>query len=43
MSIALQTTLQVMVALWFLVFLVWPDFLEDDADFKKESDRRRIP
>lgn len=43
MSIALQTTLQVMVALWFLVILVWPDFLEDDADLKKESDRRRIP
>jgi hypothetical protein len=42
MSETVQTALQVMIALCFLVILIWPDFLEDDVDLKaKDSDKSR--
>ena len=42
MSETLQTTLQVMIALCFLMILIWPDFLEDDIDLEvKDADKSR--
>jgi hypothetical protein len=37
----MQMVLQVMIALWFVAILIWPDFLEDDVDLEaSDSDRR---
>jgi hypothetical protein len=42
MSETVQTALQVMIALCFLVILIWPDFLEDEIDLEVEdADKRR--
>ena len=41
MSDTMQTVLQVMIALWFVAILIWPDFLEDDVDLEtNDSDQR---
>ena len=42
MSETVQTASQVMIALCFLVILIWPDFLEDEIDLElKDSDKSR--
>jgi hypothetical protein len=42
MSETMQTALQVMIALCFLVILIWPDFLEDDIDLDvKDTEKSR--